>query len=121
MILRPFVILTLVLALGACASAPAPTLELDRARSALSRAEHSGAADYAPVEFSMAREGVDAARSLIDKREHTAARETLQVAEIRADLAAAKSVAAQLRGEVQDKERENANLRRELLGEGKVP
>ena len=121
MILRQFVMFALILSLSACASAPAPTLELDRARSALSRAEQSGAQDYAPVDYSMAREAVDQGRALIDKRENTAARQTLQVAEIRAELATAKSTAAKLRGEVQDKESENANLRRELLGEGRVP
>ncbi len=45
----------------------------------------------------------------------------LQKAEVRAELAAAKSTAARLRTEVQQKETDNANLRRELLGEGQVP
>lgn len=121
MILRQIVILLLILGLGACASAPVPTLELDRARSALARAEQAGAADYAPVDYGMAREAVDSGRALIEKRENTAARQALQVAEVRAELAAAKSAAAKLRGEVQQKESENANLRRELLGEGRVP
>lgn len=121
MILRQLLLLALVVAVTACASAPAPTLELDRARSALSRAEQSGAPDFAPVDYSMARESLDAGRALIDKRENTAARQILRVAEVRAELATAKSTAAKLRGEVQAKESENANLRRELLGEGRVP
>lgn len=116
--------LALILAaalLGACASAPAPTVELDRARDALARAERAGAADYAPVDFKMAREGVDGGRALIETRDHSVARMLLQKAEVRAELAATKSAAARLRTEVQRKETENANLRRELLGEGQVP
>ncbi len=116
--------LALILAaalLGACASAPAPTVELDRARDALARAEKAGAADYAPVDFKMAREGVDGGRALIETRDHSVARMLLQKAEVRAELATTKSAAARLRTEVQRKETENANLRRELLGEGQVP
>ena len=119
--LRRLALILLAALLGACASAPVPTLELDRARDALARAEKAGAADYAPVDYKMAREGVDGGRALIETRDHSVARLVLQKAEVRAELAAAKSTAARLRTEVQQKETENANLRRELLGEGQVP
>ena len=78
---------------------------------------------YVPVQSDakMAREGLDSGRALITQREHTAAKQALQKAEIRAELATVKSNAARLRAEVQVKETENANLRRELLGEGQVP
>ena len=119
--LRRLALILLAALLGACASAPVPTLELDRARDALARAEKAGAADYAPVDYKMAREGVDGGRALIETRDHSVARLVLQKAEVRAELAAVKSTAARLRTEVQQKETENANLRRELLGEGQVP
>jgi hypothetical protein len=113
--------MSLAFMLGACASAPAPTPELDRARGAVARAQTAGAADLAPVDYKMAREGLEAGRALIEQREHTAARNALQKAEVRADLATAKSNAARLRADVQVKETDNANLRRELLGEGQLP
>lgn len=112
-----------VLALGlvACASAPVPSLELQRARDALARAEEAGAPSLAPVDYRMAREGLDGGRALIDTRENAGARLLLQKAEVRAELALAKASAARLRTEVQQKEVENQNLRRELLGEGQRP
>lgn len=119
--MRRLALVSLLALLGACASAPAPTLELDRAREAVARAQTAGAADYAPVDYKMAREGLEGGRVLIDSRENTAARQLLQKAEVRAELATMKSNAARLRAEVQAKETENANLRRELLGEGQVP
>ena len=119
MVLRRLFLVSIVLFIYACASAPVPTIELDRAREAVARAQNAGASDYAPVDYKMAREGLDGGRVLIDAREHSAARQALQKAEIRADLATAKSNAARLRSEVQNKETENANLRRELLGEGR--
>ena len=119
--MRRFALTLLAALLCACASAPAPTLELGRARDALARAEKAGAADYAPVDYKMAREGVDGGRALIETRDHSVARLVLQKAEVRAELAAAKSTAARLRTDVQRKEAENASLRRELLGEGQVP
>lgn len=119
--MRRLALVSLVALLGACASAPVPSMELSRARDALARAQTAGAADYAPVDYKMAREGLDAGRALMNQRENTAARQELQKAEVRAELATMKSNAARLRAEVQVKETENANLRRELLGEGQVP
>ncbi len=121
MVMRRLAVVLLLVLLGACASAPVPSLELSHARDAVARAQSAGAADYAPVDYKMAREGLESGRALITQREHTAAKQALQKAEIRAELAIMKSNAARLRAEVQAKETENANLRRELLGEGQVP
>lgn len=104
--------------LSACASVPAPQLELDRARSALAAAEAAGAAESAPVDLRLAREEVDGASSLIAARKNEQAQRLLIIAEARAELASAKSAGARLRAEVQVKEQDNAQLRRELLGEG---
>lgn len=119
--MRRLTLWSLVALQAACASVPAPTTELVRARDAVARAQAAGAADYAPVDYKMAREGLDDGRELISTREHELARQELQKAEVRAELATAKSNAARLRAEVQAKETENANLRRELLGEGQLP
>jgi hypothetical protein len=107
--------------LTACASVPAPQLELDRARSALAAAEAAGAAESAPVDLRLAREEVDGASSLIAARKNEQAQRLLIIAEARAELASAKSAGARLRAEVQAKEQDNAQLRRELLGEGNQP
>jgi hypothetical protein len=115
---RPAALLAVTAALAACASVPAPQLELDRARSALSAAEAAGAAESAPVDLRLAREEVDGASTLIAARKNEQAQRLLIIAEARAELASAKSAGARLRAEVQAKEQENAQLRRELLGEG---
>ena len=110
-------LLTTFLVLAACASVPAPQLELDRARSALAAAEAAGAAENAPVDLRLAREEVGSADTLIAARKNQQAQRLLVIAAARAELATAKSDGAKLRADVQAKERENAQLRRELLGE----
>lgn len=120
-VLRGLAISVSIALFAACASAPVPQLELERARDAIARADSAGATDYAPVDYKLARDGVTAGKALIDARKNSDARLTLQRAEARAELAAAKSAGARLRADVQAKEAENANLRRELLGEGQVP
>lgn len=111
-------LLACVLSLTACASAPVPQLELDRAKSAIAAAERSGAAEMAPVDYRMAGEDLNRGRILIAEREHTQAKRRLELAAARAELAASKAQGARLRGEVQAKEADNTRLRRELLGEG---
>jgi len=108
-------------ALSACASVPPPSLELSRARDAVEQARSVGAEDYAPVDYRLAREALDSGRAQIEARDHEDARQSLQVAAARAELAAAKSQSARLRAEVAAKEIENSKLRRELLGEGQLP
>lgn len=110
-----------LLALSACASVPPPSLELGRARDAVENARAQGAEDYAPVDYRLAREALDSGRAQIEARDHEDARQSLQLAAARAELAAAKSQGARLRAEVAAKESENSKLRRELLGEGQVP
>jgi|CXWL01.1.fsa_nt_gi hypothetical protein len=111
----------LILLLSACASAPVPSMELSRAREALEQARADGAADYAPVDYRLAREALDGGRTLIESHDNEDARQRLQLAQARAELASAKSQGARLRAEVADKELANSRLRRELLGEGQVP
>lgn len=110
-------LLACVFGLTACASAPVPQLELDRAKSAIAAAERARAAELAPVDYRIAGEDLNRGRLLIAEREHTQAKRRLELAAARAELAASKAQGARLRGEVQAKEAENAKLRRELLGE----
>lgn len=110
-----------LLLLSACASTPPPTMELERARAALVRAEQANADTHAPVDYRMAREGLQQAQTLMDQRKHEPAQRALQRAEARAELAASKGVGARLRAEVKAKEDENTALRRELLGGGQRP
>lgn len=111
----------LLLSLSACASVPPPSLELTRAREAVENARTEGAPDYAPVDYRLAREALENGRAQIESRDHEDARQSLQLAQARAELAAAKSQGARLRAEVAAKESENLKLRRDLLGEGQVP
>jgi len=109
------------LTLVGCASTPVPSVELTRAREAVERAQSEGAADFAPVDYRMARDALDRGRAQIESRDNSAAQESLQLAQARGELAAAKSVGARLRADVATKEAENQRLRRELLSEGQVP
>lgn len=108
---------TLVAALGGCASTPPPTAELAAAESALLDAERARAADFAPVELGFARDKLAAAQAASEAREHARARVSAAQALVDAELALAKSRAAQARAEVQRRSAENTALRRELLGE----
>lgn len=103
--------------LAACASTPPPSGELAAAESAIAEARAAGAADYAPVEFGFAQEKLDAARAAIEARKYADAQRAARHAEADAELALAKSTAARLRRDVQERSEANAQLRRELLGE----
>lgn len=105
------------LALAGCASTPPPIGELAAADAALGAARAAGAADFSPVEYGFAQEKRDAAQAALDQRDHAAARALALQAQADAQLAEAKSRAAAGRTAVQQKTRENAELRRELLGE----
>jgi hypothetical protein len=105
-----------VLMLGACATAPVPMTELAAADAAIGAAREARAAEFAPVEFGFAEDKRRAAEAALDSRDNAAARDLARQAEADAALAEAKSRAAIGRNAVQQKTRENAELRRELLG-----
>jgi hypothetical protein len=105
-----------MLMLAACATAPPPMTELAAADAAIGIAREARAAEFAPVEFGFAEDKRRAAEAALDGRDHAAARQLALQAEADAALAAAKSRAAIGRNAVQQKSRENSQLRRELLG-----
>lgn len=100
-----------------CASAPPPSRELDAAAAMLAEAKAAKAADFAPVEFGFAGDKLKAAQAAAADRQNDRARMAAGQALVDAELALAKSRAAQVRAELQQKTEANAQLRRELLGE----
>jgi hypothetical protein len=105
--------------LGGCASMPPPTGEVAAAEAAILTARSARADDYAPLELNAAEEKRAAARAALDDRKYEDARRLAAQAEADAALAHAKSRAAEARAAVERKTRENAELRRELLGGGR--
>jgi hypothetical protein len=105
------------LLLSGCASAPRPDADLAAAEAALSNARRVGASEVAPLEFASAQQKLGQARAAADERQYERARQSAAQAQVDAELAAAKSRAAQARDEVKRKAEANATLRRDLLGE----
>ena len=116
----PFAALALAAAalLAACASGPPPREALRSAAVALERAEAARAADFAPMDLDFARRQYAAASAAVEERDASRAHRLALQAELNAELAAAKSRAAAARAELQRLGNENAQLRRDLLGDG---
>ncbi len=114
-------VLAALLALAGCASTPPPVAQLDAADAALLQARGAQAADLAPVELGFAEGKRAEADAAMQSRDYARARALAAQAEADAALALAKSRAAAARAEVQRKTGDNAQLRRELLGEGGRP
>jgi hypothetical protein len=90
--LRLAAVLTGVLVLGACASAPqAPNRSLQAAEQAIATAEQARVADYASLELSQAREKLAAARRAVHKEEMLVAQRLADEALVEAQLATAKA------------------------------
>jgi hypothetical protein len=104
--------------LAGCASTPPPTSEVAAAEAAILTARSARAHDFAPLELNAAEEKRAGARAAMDGRKYEDARRLAAQAEADATLAHAKSRAAEARATVDRKTRENAELRRELLGNG---
>jgi hypothetical protein len=102
--------------IAGCASTPPPLGDLASADAAIGAARAAGAAELAPVEFRFAEDKRQAASVALDGRDFVLARQLAAQAEVDAALAEAKARAAAGRNAVQQKSRENAELRRELLG-----
>ncbi len=90
--------------------------ELSAADAAIGAAREARAAEFAPVEFGFAQDKRRAAAVALDNRDNAGAQRLALQAAADAELAEAKSRAAMGRNQVQQKGRENAELRRELLG-----
>lgn len=84
--------LVVVLALGACASTPAPPLqELQAAELAITNAEQAGVADYASAQLNQARQKLASARSAVQQEEMVLAARYAEESKVEADLAFART------------------------------
>jgi hypothetical protein len=77
-------------ALG-CASTPAPSEEMGRAKLAVEQAERSGGTQYAELEMKLAHEKLAAANRSLEAREYEPARRSAEQAEVDARLALVKA------------------------------
>jgi thiamine biosynthesis lipoprotein ApbE len=111
------------LALLACASAPAPDVELSRARSALDMAKTEQIARYAPVELRLATDALQTADGLVANRKFAQARAQAERSEVYSELAQVKAEAASARAAVAEKTAEIAERKRaiEAASSGALP
>lgn len=106
--------LVLASALAGCASLPPPTGELSAAQQAVTRADQADADQYAPQELASARSALAKAQADMAAGEDEEARRLALVAAADADLALARSRAAQVRSEWDQRLDEIARLRQRL-------
>lgn len=112
---RAAVLLSIGLAVGACASTPPPpTASLEAARSAIASAEKSDAGRYAAPELSEARGKLAAAQSAVDQKKMPAAQRLAEQSRVEADLASAKSGEAKNSAVNSEMKQSNAVLLEEM-------
>ncbi|MDJ0654733.1 MAG: DUF4398 domain-containing protein [Xanthomonadales bacterium] len=100
--------------LAACASVPLDTSALDRASSAVDRANDAGSVEYAPLELRAAREKLAEARIAAEERNGDLANRLAAESLVSAELALAKSDAARARERTRAQRESNQQLRQEL-------
>lgn len=104
-----------LLTLAACATTPPDPRLLENAENALSQAEQAGAAEYAPLELRFARERLESARTQMQAGRTAETRRLADEAEIEAQLALARTRAAQTRAELAQRQRALERLRADLV------
>lgn len=92
------VVLALLL-LGACASMPPPTADIQAADQAIANAEGAGAQIYAAADLDEARNKLASANNAVADEQMSSAQRLAREAQVSAALAAAKSGMAQTRDE----------------------
>ncbi len=112
------IVLSALLALGACATTPPPTRELSEAGQAVRTARDAGAGTFAPVELRFAEDKLRMAQAASEAEDYDQAGALARQALVDSELAAAKARAGKARADVQARSEDNARLRRELLGDG---
>jgi len=109
------VALTLLLTLGACASAPvAPSGSLQAAEQAIATAEQARVADYASLELSQAREKFAAAKVAVQKEEMALAKRLADESLVDAQLATAKAGELKARKVNEDMKDSTKTLKQEM-------
>ncbi len=85
------------LALGGCASVPAPTDQIAVSKSAIANAASAGGGEYAPMEMRSAQDKMDRAQAAMRKEDYEAARWLAEEAQVDARLAEKKADSAKAR------------------------
>jgi len=106
----------LACALGACATLPPPTAELNAAQQALVRATGADADQYAADQVELAREGLARAQAAMAEGRQDDARRLAAAAGADADLAYALSRQALAEAELAQRQTEVEQLQRRLGG-----
>lgn len=104
----------MLLVLAACATTPAPRIELEQAQAQIEAADHAGAVDYAPFEISSAKEHMTQARRALDRSDNQRANELLERAMADARLAQLRARLEDTRMQTNLQKEENEKLQREL-------
>ncbi|MEE4295361.1 MAG: DUF4398 domain-containing protein [Wenzhouxiangella sp.] len=108
-------LIALVLLLTACATTPPDPRLLSNAEQAVNVAREAGAEEFAPLELQFASERLEAARFQLDNNQGDAARRLADESEIEAQLALARTRAAQARARLAQLQRELDQLRNDLI------
>ncbi|MEN1929612.1 DUF4398 domain-containing protein [Luteimonas sp. MJ204] len=106
--------LVLAVALAGCATLPPPTAELSAAREAVARADAADAQQYAPQDLDRARTALSRAQAAMTAGKERDARALAGLSEASADLASARSAQAQVDSTLAQRRAEVASLRRSL-------
>lgn len=117
MTIDPFRMLAVasLLTLAACATTPPDPRLLENAETAVLQAEQAGAAEYAPLELRFARERLESARTQMQAGRTAETRRLADEAEIEAQLALARTRAAQTRADLAQRQRALERLRSDLV------
>ena len=112
--IRPALALATALALGACASTPAPTAALDAAHLAISDAERGEAGKFAAGDLADARSKLEQADSAVASKQMPQAERFANEARVDAELAQARTADVKAKTVNADMQRSNGNLIDEL-------
>ena len=110
--------LVLALALAGCATLPPPTTELSEAAQAVARADAADAQQYAPQDLDRARTALSRAQAAMTGGNERDARALAGLAAASADLAHARSARAVADATLAQRRAEVASLRERLGMEG---
>ncbi len=103
-------------ALAGCATPPPPKSAMTQARQMLAAARTVQATVFAPLELGEAQAKFNFAQQALAKQAYEQARMLANEAEATAELARTRSLLKAMQHKIQMQHRENARLRRELLG-----
>ena len=110
--------LVLAFALAGCATLPPPTAELSAAQQAVARADAADAEQYAPQDLDRARTALSRAQAAMAAGQERDARALATLSAASADLASARSANAQAESTLAQRRAEVGSLRQSLGMEG---